>query len=147
MLDPFTTNVITELAGYLDNAQRAESHNKKIIQRIDFLRSGLAFTDMQAKAYRLNNRIKQNPDDKTLQLKGQKMLDEKWEFMRNLYNKYPLSIDVALARFYSERCFSYLGNRKPSPEIIKKYTGTEQTTIKPTVKIIEADEKGRLVVP
>ncbi len=147
MLAPFTTNVITELAGYLDNAQRTEFNNKKISQRIDFLRSGLAFTDMQAKAYRLNNQIKQNPHDKTLQVRGQKMLDKKWEFMRNLYKKYPLSIDVALARFYSERCFSYLGNRKPSPEILKKYTAEEQTIIKPTGKIIEADEKGRLVVP
>jgi hypothetical protein len=147
MLAPYTPEIISELSGYLDNAEKEAGTDNKISARISFLRSGLSFTAIQADAFHLNNKIKNNPQDKKLAVAGQKMLDKKWLFMRNLYYQYPLSVDVALARFYSERCFTSLGNRKPSKDIVKKSNTGQYKTKAANIKILEADEKGRLVIP
>ena len=147
MLNPYTPKIIAELATYLDNAVKEADGNKKVIARIAFLRSGLVFTDLQAEAFRLNNKVKKDRKDKKLKAESQKELDKKWIFMRELFEQYPNSIDVGLARFYSERCFSYLGNRKPSKETVEKAGAIKYKPQGGGANILEADEKGQLVNP
>ena len=147
MLDPYTPEVIAELAEYLDSTVKEAGGDIKVLAKIEFLRAGLEFTDMQAKAFRMNNRVKADRKDEKLKAASQKVLDEKWTYMRNLFMKYPMAIDVGGAYFYSSRCFYYLGNRKPSKETLEK-AGTIK--YKPQGKneaILEADEKGQLVNP
>jgi hypothetical protein len=148
MLDPFTPEVVAKLAGYLDNAGKAAKDDDDALAKLAFLRSGLEFTDMQAKAYRMSEKVKKDRSNKKLKAESQKVLDEKWSFMRNLFMKYPMSIDPGLARFYSERCFYYLGSRhSPSKEVLEKAGAVKYKPQGDGKKILEADEKGRLVNP
>lgn len=147
MLDPFTKQRVAKLAGYLDNAVKEAKGDKGAIARIAFLRSGLDFTDMQAKAFRMSNKVKAHPEDKKLKAESQRVLDEKWTYMRNLFMRYPMSIDPGLARFYSQRCFAYLGNRKPSKETVEKAGAIKYKKQGDGGQILEADEKGQLVDP
>ena len=146
LLDPFTPEVIEELTQHLEHAVRDADGNQDVLARIAFLRSGLTFTDMQAKAFRLNNKIKDDRKNKRLQVQGQAMLDQKWIFMRDLFAQYPLSIDMGSARFYSQRCFYYLTSRNlPSSKVIKKEGAWKYKQQGGDTKILEADRKGRLV--
>ena len=147
MLDPFTPEMIAKLEEYLNKAVEEAEGDKGVIARIAFLRSGLDFTNMQAKAFRMNNRVKADRKNEKLKVESQKVLDEKWTYMRNLFMKYPMSIDVGSEYFYSSRCFYYLGNRKPSEKTVSTAGAIEYKPQGDGKKILEADEKGQLVNP
>ena len=149
--DVYTPEAIGRLSSLLDNASKKAEGTNEILKRIDFLRSGLKFTDLQARARRLAKRIIANPKDKKLKAEGQKMQDRRWKFMRRLFRKYPLSIDVAFEHFYSERNFYMLG-RNVSAELLRlaeqeaRFKGRGKTKRNSNRKTIEfIDEKGRLV--
>lgn len=146
MLDPFTPKRVAKLAGYLDAAVKEAGGDEGAVARIAFLRSGLDFTDMQAKAFRMSNKVKADRKDAKLKAEGKKVLNEKWTYMRDLFMRYPMSIDPGLARFYSGRCFYYLGSRI-AKETIENAGAIKYKPQGTGKKILEADEKGRLLNP
>ncbi len=146
LLDVYTPEAISELSELLDRAARKVS-DKSILKRIDFLRMGLKFTEIQAKARRLAKRIIACPDDKKLRAEGQRMQDKRWVFMRRMFRKYPLAIDVAFEHFYSERNFYKLA-RNPSDALLNRSCNSERKAVKEKASRKEKvfiDEKGRLM--
>lgn len=91
----YTPDVIAELRGHLDEAMSAASGEDTIRERIRFLRVGLEFTAMTAKAMQKVHAIEN--DERTVDKElGQKALDRRWALMQHIFKNYPMAVNVAL---------------------------------------------------
>lgn len=88
--EPYTAEVIAELAALLDEAEKLAAGNDEVLARTGFLRRGLEFTDVQARAYGL---LRQEADaDRAC---AQRLLDRKYWIMRDIFPKDHLAVNVA----------------------------------------------------
>ena len=114
--EPYTPKVIAELCELLDTADRAAGSNKTVRRRIDFLRRGLEFTELQAKVYRMLRLAQQNRlttkdrDDVGL------LLDKKWSLMRNIFQDEHYAVNVAAMCWGEWGRFKRLGWDGPSQQ-------------------------------
>jgi len=113
--DPYTPQVIGELRGLLDAADRAAGNNEALRQRIAFLRTGLDFTELQAKIYRMLGLAGQRRLTAAEKEKAQKLLDQKWLMMREIFQREHFAVNVAAMCWGEWGRFKRLGWSGPSP--------------------------------
>lgn len=110
---PYTPEVLAELRGYLDAADRATTEDAAARRRIAFLRCGLDFTEIQATAYRDLRRAKElNAEEKA---EATRVLDRRWVMMRKMFEEEHYAVNVAAVLQGEERRFAALGWTGPSP--------------------------------
>jgi hypothetical protein len=117
--EPYTPQVISELRGFLDRADKAAQSDVQVRQRISFLRIGLDFTDMQARIYRFLKRDtdkRLSADERT---QAKKLLDEKWLMMRRIFQDEHFAVNVSAMCLGEWGRFRRLGWEGPSQEAIK----------------------------
>ncbi|MCX7044297.1 MAG: DUF4838 domain-containing protein [Candidatus Sumerlaeota bacterium] len=128
----YTPEVIVELRGLLESADKAAAADEPSRRRVAFLRRGLEFTDIQAQCYRVADAAESKPltpDEKKSFLA---LMDRKWTLMRQMFRDEPLAVNVAYVCWGGEGRFRKLGWSRPSPQLKAK---------------VEADEQGRPVGP
>lgn len=131
---------ITQLRGYLDAAKKAVAGDDAASARIDFLRVGLDWTEMQGRAYRMLIAWKQHqPVD--LVAAG-KLLEERRTMERDIFRNNTLAVNISYANFGDRGFWDALEG-----EIAKNAKG--QAAKAPAAgKTIDADENGQpIVVP
>jgi hypothetical protein len=137
----FTPQVISELRGLLDAAARKTSGetNQKIRERIAFLRIGLDWTDMQARAYRTLIAFKKG--EHVDLPAAAKLLDARRAMMRQIFNEQPLAVNVAYID-YADR-----GYWQPLQKAIEN-AGIKAPATAQGNTAVDADENGQpSVVP
>ena len=124
---PYTPEVIAELRGMLDAADKAET-DPGVRRRVAMLRTGLEFTDLQSQCYRWydqNEKAALGKEDKAAFLQ---LMDRKWVLMRRIFKEDTLAVNVAYLCWGGEARFGKMGWSKPSPAVRAQ---------------VEADEHGR----
>ena len=86
---PFTPQIVRELRGLLDRAERL-AEDKAVQTRIAFLRRGLDFTDIQAQAYRF---LREEGD--VNREAAHQVLDREYWLMRDVFENGYLAVNVA----------------------------------------------------
>jgi hypothetical protein len=112
ILIPYTPEVLQELRGYLDAADRAASDDAPSQRRIAFLRRGLDFTEIQAAIYSLARR----DGDLTADEKAEaaRLLDRRWIMMRKIFEEEHYAVNVAAVLQGEIGRFKHLGWTGPS---------------------------------
>ena len=112
LMIPYTPEVIAELRGHLDAADRAAAGDSAAQPRIAFLRRGLDFTEIQATAHRYLRRLAElTPAEKA---EAQRLLDRRWVMMRHLFEEAPYAVNVAAVLQSEDHRFAPLGWTGPS---------------------------------
>jgi len=93
--EPYTPQVLAELGSILDAADKAADENQAVRKRIEFLRLGLNFTELQAKIYRMLSSEKQRRLSTAEKNETRQLLDQKWLLMRNIFNEEHFAVNVA----------------------------------------------------
>lgn len=109
--DKTTPEAMNELKKMLDNASAAAAGDEAVQKRIAFLREGLNYSALTAKIaqMRLAAENKQ-PFDKS---EAARLLDLRWNMMRNMFERQPLVVNVALVAGYDDTSWKDLGWRAP----------------------------------
>ena len=109
---PYTPEVLAELRGYLDAADRATMDDAAARRRIAFLRRGLDLTEVQAAAHRFLRRAKDlNAEEKA---EAARLLDRRWVMMRKMFEEEHYAVNVAAVLQGEDRRFAPLGWTSPS---------------------------------
>jgi hypothetical protein len=87
---PFTPDTVKELSNLLEQAENLADGNEPVTKRIRFLRRGLEFSDVQARAYRFL-REEANTDRDA----ARRLLDQKFRMMRDIFEEDHLAVNVA----------------------------------------------------
>jgi hypothetical protein len=93
--EPYTPQVIAELRGFLDAADKAASDDLEVGRRIAFLRLGFDFTELQAKIYRLLRLSGQRRLNADEQAEAIRLLDEKYRMMRRIFEHEHFAVNTA----------------------------------------------------
>lgn len=93
--EPYTPQVIAELRAVLDAADKAAGENQAVRKRIEFLRLGLDFTELQAKIYRMLSLEKQRRLNTAEKNEARQLLDQKWLMMCNIFKEEHFAVNVA----------------------------------------------------
>lgn len=121
--EPFTSDVLQELRGYLDTAADATKGESQTHQRVSFLRSGLDYTQAYVAAFhlfrehelagggRLSPEMKQRIRD---------ALDNNWLVSRDVFENHHLAVNVATVAWGSWAYFGRYYWSDPSPEVRAK---------------------------
>jgi hypothetical protein len=110
---PYTPEVLAELRGYLDAAERATADDTASQRHIAFLRRGLDLTDIEAAAHGFLRRAKElNADEKA---EAVKLLDRRWITMRKIFTEEHYAVNVAGLLQAEDHRFKSLGWKEPSP--------------------------------
>jgi hypothetical protein len=124
--DPYTPEAIAELRGHLDAAEKAAGEEAAVRRRVAFLRRGLDWADVQARAYRMLARLKlpaASPEDKqpayreaTPEEKAEagKLLDARYRMMRRILKEEPYAVNVGYVMWGEGARFAPLGWNGPS---------------------------------
>ena len=112
--EPYTQETIAALRGLLDEADAAASSDEAVRQRIAFLRVGLDFTELQAKIYRFLRRDAEKRLSADERADVQRLLDEKWLKMRDLFQNEHLAVNVSAMCWGEWGRFKRLGWEGPS---------------------------------
>ncbi|TCO87553.1 uncharacterized protein DUF4838 [Chthoniobacter flavus] len=109
---PYTPEVLAELRGYLDAADRATAGDAASQRRIAFLRRGLDLTEIEAAAHSFLRRAKElNADEKA---EAVKLLDRRWVTMRKIFTEDHYAVNVAGLLQAEDHRFKPLGWKGPS---------------------------------
>lgn len=125
---PYTPEVIAELRGYLDAADKAAGDDAAVRRRVAFLRTGLDYTEMQAKVYRIAEGARDRALTDAEKAESAALLDQRWRMMRKMFKDEPFAVNVGYV-CWGER-LSPIVWRGPSPKVKAE---------------VEADEVGRPV--
>ncbi len=101
---PYSPETVDRLQRLLDAADKAAAGNDDVLKRIAWLRQGLKFTDSQAQAYRLL----EDPSG-TDRAVARRLLDTRYEMMRNIFEKDHLAVNVACTVFKEGGTWKRLG--------------------------------------
>jgi len=126
--EPYTPEVLAELRGYLDAAGAAAGGDPVVRRRIAFLRRGLEFTELQARAYRMLALVGKRRLTDGEKAEAKRLLDERWIMMRRMFTEQPLAVNVAYVCWGEGRRFARLGWSGPDARLRET---------------VEADEHGR----
>ncbi len=108
---PYTPEVLAELRGHLDAADRATITDAPARRRIAFLRRGLEFTEVQAAAHRMLRRAADlNAGEKAAAIS---LLDRRWEMMRRMFEEEHYAVNVASVLQSEDHRFAPLGWDRP----------------------------------
>ena len=114
--EPYTPEVIAELRALLKSADKVADGDNEVSRRIEFLRVGLDFTELQAKIYRwLRQDSRKRLSDAERDEVG-KLLDEKWLLMRRIFEQEHYAVNVAALCWGEWGRFRRLGWSGPSQE-------------------------------
>ena len=108
--------------------QVAAAGDDAVRRRVAFLRAGLDYTDIQARAYRIMDGAKDRaltPEEKA---ESGALMDRRWRMMRKMFKDEPFAVNLAYV-CWGER-LGPLGWHGPSPKVKAE---------------VEADEVGRPV--
>jgi len=109
---PYTPEVLVELRGYLEAADRATAGDAASQRRIAFLRRGFDLTEIEASAHRFLRRAKElNADEKAEAIK---LLDHRWVMMRQIFAEEHYAVNVAAILQSEDHRFKPLGWKGPS---------------------------------
>ncbi len=117
--EPYTQETIALLRGLLDEADEAASSDESVLQRIAFLRIGLDFTELQAKIYRFLRRDAEKRLSADERADVQRLLDEKWLKMRELFQREHFAVNVSAMCWGEWARFRRLGWEGPSQKAAK----------------------------
>lgn len=93
--EPYTPEVVAELRGLLDTADKAVGEDPVVRRRVAFLRTGLDFTELQAEIYRMLGLARQRRLTAAEKEQAQKLLDRKWLMMREIFQREHFAVNVA----------------------------------------------------
>jgi hypothetical protein len=131
-LEPYTAAACAELNAWLDQAETLAGGDETIRRRIDFLRSGLAFAEVQARTHAFeaaHRERRATPEE----LAGfQADMEAKFRLMRRLFREEPLALNTPMIAWGSEGLFRKLG-----------WSGAKTLP----ADRWDADEEGRVVPP
>jgi hypothetical protein len=113
LLEPYTVDEIEHLRSLLNAADQAAGDDASVRRRIAFLRHGLDFTELQAEAFRLCAQARKKPLDAAGREAARALLGRKWLFMRDLFRKEPLAVNMGSTRWGETTGFYELGNEIP----------------------------------
>lgn len=131
----YTPQAIVELRGYLAAADTSAAADDTVLQRIAFLRVGLDWTDIQARAYRtLIAWRRKEPVD--LAVAG-KLIAERRAMMQDIFRNHTLAVDVSYA-YFGDRLYWQALEQAVDEAAKKNAPAAGQTTLVP-------DEEGRPV--
>lgn len=106
---PYKPEIIEQLSGLLDRAIKLAGEDETVISRIAFLRRGLEFTAVQARAYRaLDARAELNRAD------VHRLLDRKYRMMRDIFENEHLALNVSYVAWGGGGRWERLGWRWPA---------------------------------
>jgi len=124
--EPYTPEAVAELGGLLDAADRKAAADEAVRGRLAFLRTGLDFTDIQARIYR---RLAEAGAGKAVdKAAAGRLLDEKFAMMRGIFAGRHLAVNVGHVCWGEWGRFKALGWKGPGPDAASR---------------TEADEEGR----
>ena len=115
--EPYMPEVIAELRGMLDQAKRITDDDMEVRRRIEFLRLGLDFTELQAKIYRMLSLEKQRRLSTSEKNEARQLLDQKWLMMRSIFKGEHFAVNVAASCWGEWGRFKRLGWTGPSSQI------------------------------
>jgi hypothetical protein len=115
VLSHYTPQVISELRTILDHAAKvASADDKDVRRRVDFLRSGLDFTEQQADVERLWQ-ARQN--DKSMdETRVQKLGNQRYQLMQNIFTDNHFAVNTAWI-FARDRRVRELGWQGPAAQV------------------------------
>jgi hypothetical protein len=107
----FKSKGMSGLRKELEQARREAQNDAVVSQRIAFLELGLRWTEMEVRAHAFL-------DDPALADKqaARKTLDERYELMREVFQKTPLALNVAYISWGEDRLWSRLGWNRPKAD-------------------------------
>ena len=105
---PYTPEVVAELGGLLDAAQRA-AENDTIRHRVQFLRRGLQFAALQQRASELVDQAGEQRVSAELKAALHALQQEKWLLMRHIFHEDYLAVNVAMVAWGGEGRFRRFG--------------------------------------
>jgi len=112
--EPYTPQVVAELRGFLDAADKAASDDQEVGRRIAFLRLGFDFTELQAKIYRLLRLSGQRRLNADEQAEAIRLLDEKFRMMRRIFEQEHFAVNTAAMCWGEWARFKRLGWTGPT---------------------------------
>lgn len=114
--EPYTPQVIAELRGLLDAADKAAGNDTMVRRRIAFLRRGLDFTELQAKVYRMLRLSRQRPPTAAERADAKRLLNQKWLMMRRIFKEEHFAVNIAMLCWGERGRFKRLGWSGPSQQ-------------------------------
>jgi hypothetical protein len=141
LIEFYTPEKMAQLRALLDVATKklAGTENEEFRKRVDFLRIGLDWTDIQIRAHRVLNAFKK--DQPVDLVAADKLLRERRAMMIKIFNESPMAINVAYLN-WGDR-----GYWQPLQQAITK-AGIKAPAEVPGGMTVDADENGNpIVVP
>jgi hypothetical protein len=114
--EPYTQQSIADLRGLLAEADKAAGSDEPVRRRIAFLRIGLDFTELQANIYRFLRRDAEKRLSAEERADVQRLLDQKWLKMRELFQREHFAVNVAAMCWGEWGRFRRLGWEGPSQQ-------------------------------
>lgn len=105
---PYTPEVVAELGGLLDAAERV-AESDTIRRRTTFLRRGLEFAALQHRAHALAAQVGDQRPPAEMKAAVAAVQQEKWLLMRRIFREDHLAVNVAMVAWGSEGLFGRLG--------------------------------------
>jgi hypothetical protein len=128
-VDHLMPDVLGELRRLLDDARAKAAGDEDARRRVDFLRVGFDFTEVQAEVYAML--AKARAGEKPEKARVDALMDRKYAMMRDIFDRNNLAVNVAYCCWGEWGYFGQLG-----------WTGPTQKAVKP---VIDADEAGKPV--
>lgn len=127
---PYTEEIVAQLRGFLDEGRRA-TEDPIIRRRIDFLRVGLDWTEIQGRLYRLADRYREiqeanddHPTDEAaltaVRTEAHDLLDERYLMARRMLYEWPLAVNIAHLHRGEMGLLSMLGWKGPREELVER---------------------------
>lgn len=118
MASLYDASAIATLKGYLDEAQQATVGDMAIQKRIEFVRQGLSFAELQAQAFDLVQDIKDHGKTNKEKI-AEDLMTKRYSLMKTIYQNHTLAIDIPMLLWGSEASFRSLQTSKTKSLLAK----------------------------
>jgi len=121
--EPYTPEVIAELRSLLDEAAGQVPDDAQAKARVEFLRVGLEYTDAFCDIHRIDRewQVMGGRLPPEIKQRAHKALNRNWEASRDIFENYPLAVNVANVAWGSWGYFKRFQWKDVPPEILKKW--------------------------
>ncbi|MFH1718300.1 MAG: DUF4838 domain-containing protein [Planctomycetota bacterium] len=116
--EPYMEHRIGELRSLLDEADKAAGSDTHVRKRISFLRTGLDFTELQARIYRHVRHDAEKRLTEREKEEARRLLDEKWLIMRRIFREEHFAVNVSAMCWGEWGRFKRLGWEGPSQQTV-----------------------------
>jgi len=114
--EPYTPKVIEELERMLEAANQLAGNDSEVRRRIEFLRVGLEFAELQAKVYGSLRLAQQRRPSAAEQTAAKELLDRKWLMMRRIFQQEHFAVNVTAMCWGEWGRFKRIGWSGPSQQ-------------------------------